>query len=319
MVVHVCDKCNKEFYNRTHLINHKKRLRPCYDVQSSKINNPQKRVLENEFDKDKIINSELLNEYLNNNQCVYCESKFAHKNSVVKHMKGRCKEMRKIEEEKKEIFDQLKALKDENKELKYIIKGISEKFDNVISNNKSIINNNKEIQNNYNNNGNENIIQQNINLVPYGTENIDLIDKRLIINSLNKVYSAPLYLTDAIHYNEKFPEFHNIYIPSVKDKYAMKYYEGRWNLVDKNDLIEQIYEDKKILVEENLSKFIDNLSDNKRKRLIDWIENDAEGSGEGTLKVKEEIKMLLYNKRDMPLKIQKNNEVNKKLKLKKTK
>lgn len=34
-------------------------------------------------------------------------------------------------------------------------------------------------------------------------------------------FNSTLKLTDTIHFNPKHPEYHNIYIPSMKDKYAM--------------------------------------------------------------------------------------------------
>ena len=338
MTVHICKLCYRQFKNHTHLLNHYNKKKSCtlstnfnqlnhlstnfdtnFNQENTNFTNQdtnfnQKSTNSTNLDnniKEHIINSESLNDYLNDNKCVYCNLQFTCKASVIRHFKGRCKEKNKIEKQKEEIFDKLKLLENENKsvkeqniELKEIIKDMGEKFSYLIKNiqdiNPSTIDNN--IQNNILNNiHNGNNIQQNFTLISYGKEDISQFDQKALLNSINKVYSAPLYLTDEIHFNEKFPEYHNIYIPSMKEKYAMKYFDGRWNLVDRDNLIDQIYEDKKTLVDENLNKFVNNLTRSKRERLEEWIESENNDKGEGTVKIKEELKLLLYNKRYMAM------------------
>jgi hypothetical protein len=56
-----------------------------------------------------------------------------------------------------------------------------------------------------------------------------------------------LNLTETLHFNPKYPEYHNIYISNMQDKYAMTYDGKDWNLTIKEDLINKIYDDKKTL------------------------------------------------------------------------
>lgn len=353
MPIHSCPICHQIFKRKEHLTNHLNKKNPC--INKYIINQQNQNTLKNtlnlnenipkndlnlgnqnfenlpennqilnqmNFADQKMINSETLNYYLNDNKCVYCKKEFTCKPSVLRHLRGRCKEKKKIEEGKVTIFNELKSTKEEVEYLKGKLENKNKEMDEIkmllINNNKdqgNILNNNDNSTNHTENNThNGDNINQTFNLISYGKEDLNQIDPKLIQKSANKVYAAPLYITDAIHFNEKFPEFHNIYIPNMRDKYAMKYFDGRWNLVDRNDLIDEIYEDKKTLIEENLNKFVENLTENKKRRLIEWIENETNNKAEGTIKVKEELKLLLYNKRDMVINRKNQIEKNKKLK-----
>lgn len=109
-----------------------------------------------------------------------------------------------------------------------------------------------------------NSITNNIVLVGCGKEDFSKIDKNDLIKAI-KTDSIPLLILLAtIHFNPKYPEYHNIYIPNMKDKYAMKYNGHSWELVTKNDLIDTIYDDKKNYIEENLDDFINSLNKSQK-------------------------------------------------------
>ena len=74
-------------------------------------------------------------------------------------------------------------------------------------------------------------------------------------------------------------------------------FDGKdWNLTMKDELINKIYDDKKNYIEENLDEFIDSLSTSRKKALERWLSTDD--ADEKINKVKNEIKLLLYNKRN---------------------
>jgi hypothetical protein len=73
-----------------------------------------------------------------------------------------------------------------------------------------------------------------------------------MLKILQTGFNSTVKLTEALHFNPNFPEYHNIYIPNMKDKYAMMHDGEKWSLVTKDDLISKIYEDKKNYIEENL-------------------------------------------------------------------
>ena len=87
----------------------------------------------------------------------------------------------------------------------------------------------------------------------------------------------------------------------MNEKYGMAYndVENDWQLLNKDTLIEKIYTDKKNWIEENLEDFLGSLSEQKKIALQRWL--DMEETNENTKDVKEEIKLLLYNKRKMAI------------------
>lgn len=178
---------------------------------------------------------------------------------------------------------------------------------NNVKNNMTNINNgniNNNISNNINNSINNNTIVAQMNLVGYGLEDMSKIDKNEMVKILQKGFKSAIGLTETLHFNPKYPEYHNIYISNIKDKYAMMYDGKNWELTMKEDLINKIYDDKKNYIEDNIEEFLDSLSPSRRKALERWLETDE--SDNKISKIKEEIKLLLYNKRDFIIDSQNN-------------
>ena len=136
-------------------------------------------------------------------------------------------------------------------------------------------------------------------LIGYGKEDISKIDKNELLKGIKTGFYSTLNLTDTIHFNPKYPEYHNVYISSMKNKYAMMYDGTDWTLVMKDELIDKLYDEKKNYIEENLDDFLDSLSKSQRNALDRWMDMD-----EDHVKIKEikaKINLLLYNKRNVPL------------------
>jgi hypothetical protein len=236
------------------------------------------------------------------NFCKHCGKGYTSESSMYRHIRTNCKVKKKDDEEKKGIYDKLVRLEEENKK-------VQEKFSkqNVI--NEQMVRENKQLKKKLatmdksiiNNNTNNGVIN-NIILVGYGKEDMSKINKDDILKSLKNGFNSTIRLTEEIHFNPKYPEYHNIYISNIKDKYAMMYDGSHWNLKTKEDVINMIYDDKKNYIEENLDDFVESLSDSRRKELQRWIDtNDADPK---ITRIKEEIKLLLYNKRDIVINTQ---------------
>ena len=225
-------------------------------------------------------------------QCSYCTKIFTTKSSVTRHIKNSCKIYKKTEEDKRMIYDKLLELE--------------KKIDKLQNENNKLKKNNygKNIVNNIgiHNNG---IINNNITVVACGKEDITKINIKSILNAVSKGYKSPVQLTKVIHFNDRHPEYQNVYIPSVKGSYAMVYDGNEWKLMHKNDLIESIYMDKKYYIEENLEDFAKSLSDYKIRALKRWIESD-DNDDKSIKSIKKDIEYLLYNERNKPI----NNKIN---------
>ena len=228
-------------------------------------------------------------------KCKFCGKVFTTSTNMYRHMNHTCKIKKSEDKNRDEIYERLvmlekksKDFENENKQLKKEVVTLKKNVQNV--SNITNINNTKNI-----NNG----IVAHINLIGYGKEDLSKIDKREILKAIQCGYNSTIRLTETLHFNPKHPEYHNVYITNVKDKYAMMFDGKEWNLTMKEDLINKIYDDKKNYIEENLDDFVGSLPVSRKKALVRWLETDEED--DRISKIKNEIKLLLYNKRNLIL------------------
>ena len=217
-------------------------------------------------------------------------------------MRESCKIKKEDDKEKKGTLERLIRLEEENKKCQEDNKKLQKEVESM----KKIINNTQGRTNTNNTTNNINEVNlhvgdvnnvANIILVGYGQEDISKIDKNDLIKALQNGFNSTVKLTEAIHFNPKYPEYQNVYISNMKDKYAMTYDGKDWNLTIKEDLINKIYDDKKNYIEENLEDFIASLSTSRKNALDRWLALADEDKR--VSKIKDEIKLLLYNKRGM--------------------
>jgi hypothetical protein len=275
----VCNKCGKAFNQKAHLNYH----------------------IENDVCEGK------------SSQCKLCGKGFTSQTSMYRHLRNSCKVKKEEDREKDKIYARLLELEKQNKEIrkenKEIRKENKEIKTGIVSENKKLKKEVVIMKKNMPNISVGNIVNGNMNnnlniiLVGYGKEDLSRIDRNDVIKALQNGFNSSVKLTEMMHFNPKYPEFHNVYISNMKDKYAMTYDGKDWNLTIKEDLINKIYDDKKNYIEENLDDFVDSLTTSRKNALDRWLAiNDDD---EKILKIKNEIKLLLYNKRNLvePVKI----------------
>jgi hypothetical protein len=256
--------------------------------------------------------------------CKYCPNKFTTKNAMYAHMRDSCRVKKQNDNEKEHILDRLMKLEEDNKRLiileenekqqKVVIQKLEEENEKMKTQMKRVLKtttkkipniNNGTINNKINNNINNGTVNNNIILVGYGNEDLSKLSKTEILKILQTGYNSTVKLTEAVHFNPNFPEYHNIYISNMKDKYAMMHDGNQWTLTTKEDLINQIYEDKKNYIEENLEVFVQGLPLSRKKALERWLDTDDED--EKVKNIKENIKLLLYNSKNVVLNIKNTN------------
>jgi hypothetical protein len=327
MKIYECDKCDKIFTQKHHLENHLKRKNPCNkdadkekkyeieeEVQITENNNPN-------------TNSKIMKDYLNNCRCVYCNKEFTRKSSVLYHIEHNCKKVKEIEEERNNIFTKLKILEEHNKKLEQENKKLKKYNDNklrddikndmkqklldevakikqelsVLSNNTAVIQNNSNSNSNSNNiNSNNNFNSQNIVLNNYNKEDLSNLDEDMIIAIMKRGYQSTVELTRAIHFNPNFPENHNIFIPKINERHGMVFQNYSWKLIDKDDLADDIFENKRDFIIQNLNKFFNKLDQYKQNSLMRFLDND-DYDDEAIINTKNDIKNLLYDNRKMAM------------------
>jgi hypothetical protein len=101
-------------------------------------------------------------------------------------------------------------------------------------------------------------------------------------------------MIEKIHFNPTKPENMNIYISNMKDKYIMVYDGTNWNLANKREEIDKIYEEKELLLEEWLEE---NKDQEMKDKFMKYINNRDDD--ELINSIKEDIKLMMYNKKEM--------------------
>ncbi len=238
-------------------------------------------------------------------KCNYCKKSFARKNSLYRHVNLYCPVAKQQNKEKQEIFERLKLLEAQNKQLEAEIKHKDKEFKHEIKNLKKEIKNIKPVTNNTiigdNNNNTTNIV-----MVSYGREDLSKITAKMLSTACKRGYNSVTQLIEMVHFNPIYPEFHNVYIPSVKDKHAMVYDENVWSLKNKDEVVSEMYDTNRDFILDNIESVDKLLNENERKSLQRWIDSDKnKGNSDKDKKAIdytcEQLKLLLHNKRHIPL------------------
>src|SRR5579885_3248135 len=196
------------------------------------------------------------------------------------------------------MYSEMKQLKEEIVQLK---NNNTNSIQNVNSHNTT---------NNTQNNNNMQINNNNqINIVAFGKEKLDeIVSDEICKKILFRGFEAVPKLVEYIHFNEKKPEYHNCYIPNLRDKYAIVYDGNNWQVKDAIDVIETLRDNKRDYLERKFDDFYDSL-DKETKKKFERFLNEAD-SDVVINRYKESLRLLLYNKKNIPLKTRKKLEKN---------
>ena len=214
--------------------------------------------------------------------CKYCDKEFSFKQSMYRHIKYTCTKNK--DEDLKELVRLLNKEREDRKDLE-----------------KQVLTQNKQIEKLagkleiHGVNGSFNTttnIQNNITLLPYRQTDVSHLTDDDYKKCIKKVNHCVKTLIEKIHFNPEKPENMNIYISNMKDKYLMIYDGANWNLANKKDEINRLYEDKEMLLEEWLDT---NPEAELKDKFLRYLKNkDIEDC---LLKFKDDIKLILYNGR----------------------
>lgn len=298
MVIYKCDRCNKIFSHKGDFNRHTNRKNLCSKASHNESLESHKKILKKDIThtKEKLPESlEIIDIHeKSNRQCIYCNKVFANISNCYRHQKEYCKERKKIEDGKEIIF-----------------KNLLERLDKIESDNKTITQENKflksQISNTTNINNNstikdntiQNNIYNNIKIVAYGKEDMSKITKREWKNLLCKRYRSIEELTDMVHFSKNKPENHNIYIPNIKSRYIMVYDGKKWNLKDRTNVLDDLYDEKAYIIFDKFDELKSELTFHIVNKFNE-IKNEYDKEEIKSVLMKD-IELLLYNKRNIPI------------------
>lgn len=215
--------------------------------------------------------------------CENCNRNFTRKDSLKKHLNGRCK--------KKNKQTDIEILKNLLEEKDKLINNLLQEIKNDKKENKKLIEQLIKLSNNTGNNNNNNINSHNkIIINAYGCENIEYITEKVLKKLVNKPGTAIPNLLKMIHFNDKYPENKNLKVTNIHDPYIKVHDGDAWKLKNKGDIIEDIIINKRdildgaVVDQEQDQKYIDKLD-----RLDETI-NDKKNNF-----VEKSVKDVLFN------------------------
>ena len=314
MVQYTCTKCNKTFILKGDYVRHMNRKISCIDGEKSDNDAENTEADENKLT---IINknfqkfSENANsEIKSDNECIYCNKKLCNKYTLDRHQKT-CKSRNK---QKQAEEDKYVILMKQINELKTINENQKNDFVKQINELKELCKNNKSqraetINNNITNNNTTNNQQINININAFADTDMSFLSNEDIKLLLRKGEDSVVSLVDIVHFDKNRPENHNIYISNIKEPYILLYDGKEWKRCDRDNTIEELYEDKSAFLSDKCIDMKNNkIMDETTTRKFEGFQNNMDGYFDESKMRNRIIANLgshLHNKRDIPMKTRK--------------
>ena len=212
----------------------------------------------------------------NSINCKFCDKVFINKYNKLRHEK-KC-ELNKSNETLQELQLQNNKLKEENDELKEHVKTVT----NITNNN----------------------IQNNVYITcKFGEENMDNMTKRQLVYLFNRCFGSIPELAKLTYFNKDTPENCNVYLPNIKDKYACFFNGYKWEMKRKDEIIDTIYETAEAFLIEKFDDLKEGLGKDTLIKYQRWLNEHVQDERENF--AKEQIKLLLYNEKDMVIELRK--------------
>jgi len=164
--------------------------------------------------------------------CKYCKKRFSRRDVCRRHENFNCKNKKIIEKEK------------ENKKLKEEIKMNKQ---TIINNFQTINNYQQNIQNIQQNFGGFN---SEVNLNPFGKEDISFLKNGVMKNIFKNPDLGIAQLIRLIHFNPEIPQNHNVRLKNKKEPYLNVFNGQNWELRDKDDTIQDLIISKKEIADD---------------------------------------------------------------------
>jgi len=220
-------------------------------------------------------------------ECKHCNKEFNSRQGKWRHLKN-CKEKKQDEEEKNNLISLIELLNQQIEEQREYMKDQNIQIIELIK--KSGINI-----------GTQNI-QQNIKILAYNNSDLSHLTDKDYMKCLKHSNFCIPHLIKEIHFNPEKPENHNIYISNLKNNYVMIYNGSKWMLNDRDESIQSLIDDKESIIEQKLEEWIENGNNypdimKKFNRYLEKKENNSVLD-----KIKGEIKLMLFNNRDIVVK-----------------
>jgi hypothetical protein len=270
-----CNICNKDFLSYSGFWKHNKKYH-----QSILNIIPQNTTIIPQ-------NTTIIPQNTTNIKCKFCNKYLSRIDSLKRH-EIKCKCKKEYDELENNEVNELQILKNEIEQLKLTLQKTLQIKKNIFNNK-------------INNNSNNNTINNTINIVKFGTEDLQNIytDKQMF-NLINSGQTCIEKSIKYIHFNDKKPEYKNIFITNLKDKYAYVFDGDTFIIKEKDEVLDELLDNHAYNIKEFVEKNRDDLPDHTKRsmdRLLNFIynkNNNDEYCNFDKYKLNN-IKLLVYN------------------------
>lgn len=191
-------------------------------------------------------------------ECHFCEKIFNSSSNRSRHEKN-CKYNKENDQDvNMDLREELLKLKSEIADLK--------------KNQHTVVNNNNTTTTNSHNNTTTNI-QNNINIVNFGKEDLDFLSDVFIRNCVLKLTPGLVDLTKKIHFNPDRPEYHNVTNTNIRAPYLDVYKDGKWQHEEKNKVLDSLIKRHVAILSSHYDDHEDEIRANISKTKMTMVEN----------------------------------------------
>jgi len=232
------------------------------------------------------------------NPCHYCSKSFTTKQAMYRHIKYTCKKNN--DEDLKELA---RLLNEKDKQINELISNKDNQLERMQKQIEKLVNK-LQIQN-INNGTITNHNVYNIQILDYNNTDYSHLTDSDYVNCISDVNHCVKTLIEKVHFNEKKPENMNIYISSIKGNYVMVYKNNAWQIQDKKEQVDDLYEYNEIMLTNWYQEYKE-----KYPQMIQSFKNYLRNQEDNDVinEVKKEILLMLYNNRGLVMKNSKKND-----------
>jgi hypothetical protein len=115
---------------------------------------------------------------------------------------------------------------------------------------------------------------------------------------IHKGFKSVPYLVEQMHFNKDKPEYHNVYISNMRDNYVLVYDGNKWNLAERDTIINDMMDAKSYILSDKFDELMDGLEEYTKVKFQRFL--DESDTSVVKDQIKSDIKLLLYNSKQIP-------------------
>lgn len=138
-----------------------------------------------------------------------------------------------------------------------------------------------------------------VNLIVFAKDGIKSLSSEDLAEILQGNRNYLEHLIEKVNFNPDKPQHHNIYYPDLKSQYGEVYEEDEWKTKKISEIIDVLLNAKAEDLVKILEKYGESLSENRRNKIKETIENVHYSKYDRVKKLASYLRPIFYNNRKM--------------------